>query len=140
MSSNRTNRNRLRKRAAGSPVRSRGGGVNRPLAGGAKPESGHLPRLTYRTARVLSAIAEQPGAPNRRIASLAEISDEGQTSKLLQRLERAELIYRRGERQMGGANAWFLTARGVEVERAGARELDRLPRRVVRKGAARRTP
>lgn len=139
MNSNRANRSKLRRRAPGSPARKGGVSPGRPTAGAAKPEGTRLPRLTYRTARVLSAIAERPGAPNRRIGSLAEIGDEGQICKLLQRLERAELIYRRSNGRAGGANAWYLTAKGIDVERAAARELDQLPRRRARKGAVRRS-
>ena len=45
-------------------------------------------RITYRTVRVLMAIAERPGASNRLVAAeAAGISDQGQISKLLARLE-----------------------------------------------------
>ena len=46
-------------------------------------------RLTYRTVRVLMATAEHPGASNRLIADTPEITDQGQISKLLGRLQRA---------------------------------------------------
>jgi DNA-binding IclR family transcriptional regulator len=76
-------------------------------------------RLTYRTVRVLSTIAECPGSSNRTISELAELSDQGQTSKLLQRLERLGLIRNNGlGHAHGETNAWQLTPRGVEVERA----------------------
>jgi DNA-binding IclR family transcriptional regulator len=76
-------------------------------------------RSTYRTARVLSAIAANPGASNRAVAAAAGIEDEGQASKLLKRLERLGLIENMAQdRELGGANAWRLTARGVKVERA----------------------
>jgi len=76
-------------------------------------------RSTYRTARVLSVIATNPGASNRAVAAAAGIVDEGQASKLLKRLERLGLIENMAsDREPGGANAWRLTARGVEVERA----------------------
>src|ERR1700722_9676341 len=39
-------------------------------------------RLTYRTVRVLLAVSEHPGVSNRSIADVAEIKDQGQTSKL----------------------------------------------------------
>jgi AcrR family transcriptional regulator len=76
-------------------------------------------RLTYRTVRVLSFIGEHPGANNREIAGGAGISDQGQISKLLTRLERLALVRNTGEGQIKGAsNAWRLTERGVQVERA----------------------
>jgi DNA-binding MarR family transcriptional regulator len=76
-------------------------------------------RSTYRTARVLSAIAANPGASNRAVAAAAGIVDEGQASKLLKRLERLSLIENMArDREPGNANAWRLTTRGVEVERS----------------------
>jgi AcrR family transcriptional regulator len=74
-------------------------------------------RLTYRTVRVLLAIAAHPRASNRQIAQAAEVSDQGQISKLLARLRHLGLIDNAG---LGGArgepNAWVLTHRGHEVE------------------------
>jgi len=76
-------------------------------------------RLTYRTVRVLSFIGDHPGASNRAIAEGAGISDQGQISKLLTRLERLELVRNTGAGQLkGGSNAWKLTERGAQVERA----------------------
>jgi AcrR family transcriptional regulator/DNA-binding MarR family transcriptional regulator len=76
-------------------------------------------RLTYRTIRVLVAIAAEPGASNRRIAEAAGVSDQGQISKLLARLEHLGLIQNAGEGPAKGEpNAWTLTAKGREVERA----------------------
>ncbi|HXA55600.1 MAG TPA: TetR family transcriptional regulator [Solirubrobacteraceae bacterium] len=76
-------------------------------------------RLTYRTVRVLSYIGEHPGASNREIAEGAGISDQGQISKLLTRLERLQLVHNIGEGQiMGSSNEWYLTDRGAQVERA----------------------
>ncbi|HEV3070528.1 MAG TPA: TetR family transcriptional regulator [Solirubrobacteraceae bacterium] len=76
-------------------------------------------RITYRTVRVLMVIASYPDASNRKIASEAGISDQGQVSKLLARLEHLGLIYNRGIGPVKGApNAWQLTARGRHVEQA----------------------
>jgi AcrR family transcriptional regulator len=76
-------------------------------------------RLTYRTVRVLLAIAEHPRASNRAVAAAADIADQGQISKLLSRLQSLGLIRNEGEGQpRGGPNAWALTARGEEVERS----------------------
>jgi AcrR family transcriptional regulator len=76
-------------------------------------------RLTYRTVRVLMAIAEQPGASSRGVADASGIADQGQMSKLLWRLEHLGLIANTVERQgRGEPNAWSLTARGEQVQRA----------------------
>jgi AcrR family transcriptional regulator len=76
-------------------------------------------RLTYRTVRVLTVIGENPGASNREVAEGSGIADQGQISKLLTRLERLELVTNTGEGQLkGGSNAWHLTERGDQVERA----------------------
>jgi AcrR family transcriptional regulator len=93
-----------------------------PSTAGAAPRDpldGLEMRITYRTVRVLMVIAESPDASNRTIASGAGISDQGQVSKLLARLEHLGLIENRGAGPIKGApNAWILTARGEQVERA----------------------
>jgi AcrR family transcriptional regulator len=97
-------------RATKQPSRSRGGDGD-PLAG-------LNMRLTYRTVRVLEAIAAQPGASNREIAAGSGVADQGQISKLLARLARLELVENRGAGQAkGAANAWHLTNRGARVQR-----------------------
>ena len=96
--------------AAGSmSERERGGDV---LAG--------LPmRLTYRTARVLETIAERSGVSNRQAGELAGVSDQGQISKLLARLERLGLIENTGVgHAKGERNAWALTTTGAQVARS----------------------
>lgn len=76
-------------------------------------ENGGVVRLTDRTARVLSAIADYPGASNREVADRAGIIDQGQISKLLSRLRTRELVVNLGEGQTRGApNSWRLTERG----------------------------
>jgi AcrR family transcriptional regulator len=80
-------------------------------------------RLTYRTVRVLLAIADLGGwgsnPSGRQIADASGISDQGQMSKLLARLEHLGLIHNEaGGRGKGQPNAWTLTARGRSVERA----------------------
>ena len=73
-------------------------------------------RLTYRTARVLACIAEQPGISNRVVAEQAGVADQGQISKLLARLERLGLAENRGVgHAKGEPNAWRLTALGQQV-------------------------
>ncbi len=83
------------------------------------PLDGLEMRITYRTVRVLIVIAESPDASNRRVAAGAGITDQGQVSKLLARLEHLGLIENTGAGPLKGApNAWRLTARGQQVERA----------------------
>lgn len=99
--------------------------VARPAVKGVKmagwapkdPFNGLSIRFTYRTARVLATIAEQPGASNREVSDGADIPDVGQTSRLLSRLRDAGLIANarlpgaRGER-----NSWSLTERGRAIQ------------------------
>jgi AcrR family transcriptional regulator len=76
-------------------------------------------RFTYRTARVLATIASKPGASNRHIGEGAGMTDQGQTSKLLKRLQQAGLIKNAGPgRDSGEPNAWQLTPRGQEIHAA----------------------
>jgi hypothetical protein len=83
------------------------------------PLDGLEMRLTYRTLRVLAAIAGAPGASNRAVAMSAEVADQGQISKLLARLEGLGLIRNTGVGHLKGEpNAWELTDRGLEVQRA----------------------
>ena len=73
-------------------------------------------RLTYRTARVLQAAAENPGASNRHLGEQADIDDQGQISKLLGRLQRLGLVQNAGGGQAKGEpNAWSLTPLGERV-------------------------
>ncbi len=73
-------------------------------------------RLTYRTARVLEGVHQHPGASNRQVADRAGITDPGQVSKLLRRLERLGLLENRGiGRAQGEPNEWKLTPLGRQV-------------------------
>src|ERR1022692_2533019 len=95
---------------------------------GSRREEGNLlgnleMRLTYRTVRVLMATATHPGSSNRVIADTAEVTDQGQMSKLLARLHDIGLIENTG----GGAtrgepNAWTLTEKGWRVQGAIAEQ------------------
>jgi AcrR family transcriptional regulator len=83
-------------------------------------------RVTYRTLRVLEAIAQLGGEDgpypsNAQIAEHADIADQGQMSKLLWRLQGQELIEEvsgNAGHQTGMAYQWCLTGFGKEVERA----------------------
>ena len=85
-------------------------------------------RLTYRTLRVLAALASAPGISNREVADAAGIKDQGQISKLLARVGRQGLVHNTVQGQLKGEpNAWILTSRGAEVEQAtgiGNRHMD----------------
>lgn len=77
-------------------------------------------RLTHRTARVLEGIAElsRGGADpsNREVATFAGVTDPGQISKLLRRLERLGLLVNTGAgHAKGEPNAWVLTPKGEQV-------------------------
>jgi AcrR family transcriptional regulator/DNA-binding MarR family transcriptional regulator len=76
-------------------------------------------RLTYRTVRVLMAVAISPGSSNRTIADAAGITDQGQISKLLTRLQVRGLIENTSTHSaLGGPNVWTLTPKGKEVHGA----------------------
>ncbi|HXB65384.1 MAG TPA: TetR/AcrR family transcriptional regulator [Solirubrobacteraceae bacterium] len=88
-------------------------------------------RLTYRTVRVLLAIAELGGGrargpSSREVAEASGISDQGQMSKLLWRLAHLGLIANGAECQgRGEPNAWRLTPTGREVQRAISEQMER---------------
>lgn len=83
-------------------------------------------RLTYRTVRVLMSVAAGPGSSNREIGVASGISDQGQISKLLSRLERLGLVENLGLTPGHGApNAWGLTEKGVQIERVMSAETSR---------------
>jgi AcrR family transcriptional regulator/DNA-binding MarR family transcriptional regulator len=100
--------------------------LDRPVPEARKPRPArsnplqHLDmRLTYRTVRVLVAIAQNPGASNRHIGEQAGVHDQGQISKLLARLEGLGLICNTGAGHNRGApNEWTLTPQGQDVQRA----------------------
>jgi AcrR family transcriptional regulator len=80
-------------------------------------------RLTYRTVRVLTAVAERPGSSNRAVGACAGIPDQGQISKLLTRLHSLGLIDNTSAGSARGEpNAWTLTARGWEIHGAIAQQ------------------
>jgi hypothetical protein len=84
------------------------------------PLQGLPMRLTYRTMRVLTSIAELAGAgtypSNRAVGEHAGIPDQGQASKLLTRLHKLGLITNQGgDPARGEPNAWTLTTTGRRV-------------------------
>lgn len=77
-------------------------------------------RLTYRTVRVLATIAEHPGASNRQIGEQAGVHDQGQISKLLNRLHKLGLVHNtagEGHHAKGAPNEWTLTTKGQDIQR-----------------------
>jgi AcrR family transcriptional regulator len=107
-------------RAAGEELTRTAPDVPVPAKASAGGGSGRLlerldMRLTYRTVRCLLFIGEHPGSSNREIAEGAEVPDEGQTSKLLGRLDRLGLIANTRAHGPGYPNYWTLTAHGEQV-------------------------
>jgi AcrR family transcriptional regulator/DNA-binding MarR family transcriptional regulator len=73
-------------------------------------------RLTYRTVRVLLAVAANPGSSNRKIGDGSGIVDQGQISKLLARMQGFGLVENKAVGAAHGEpNAWTLTPKGLEV-------------------------
>jgi hypothetical protein len=73
-------------------------------------------RVTHRTTLVLRAIMRSPYSNNRELAEAAGLIDEGQTSKLLARLQQRGVIKNVGlGAARGEPNAWLLTPRGERV-------------------------
>jgi AcrR family transcriptional regulator len=96
--------------------RLRTGAVVEPGAAGGTFEHGGAVRLTYRSTRVLSALADYPGASNREVADRAGIVDQGQVSKLLGRLQARGLITKSSAgRTRGAPNSWHITERGESM-------------------------
>ncbi len=76
-------------------------------------------RPTLRTFTVLSVIGEQAGLNNREVADRAGVSDQGQISRLLWRLEDQGLVQNTGGREQGTPKAWSLTPLGEQALHAG---------------------
>jgi AcrR family transcriptional regulator len=72
-------------------------------------------RPTLRTFAVLESIAEQPGMNNREVSDRAGISDQGQISRLLWRLEDQGLVQNAGGHEQGTPKAWSLTSHGEQA-------------------------
>lgn len=108
-----------REQARPLPPSALGSGVPRPAVVAAEDPLRDVPmRLTHRTALVLEAVCDHPGASNREIADLAGVHDPGQISKLLRRLTQLGLLANRaGGHVRGEANVWRLTAIGEQVAR-----------------------
>jgi AcrR family transcriptional regulator len=75
-------------------------------------------RPTVRTFAVLSSVGEHPGLNNREISRLAGVSDQGQISRLLWRLEEQGLLENTGGYAQGTPKAWSLTVLGAQALQA----------------------
>lgn len=86
--------------------------------GASDPLKGISMRLTLRTTLALEAVAANPGASNKTVADRAGITDQGQASKLLSRLERLGLIANQAvTATKWELNSWTLTPAGRRVVR-----------------------
>jgi AcrR family transcriptional regulator len=78
-------------------------------------------RPTLRTFTVLSTIAERSGLNNRDVSERAGVSDQGQISRLLWRLEDQGLVENTGGHAQGTPKAWSLTVLGEQaLKQAGS--------------------
>ncbi len=79
-------------------------------------------RLTVRTQTVLAALAELNGRgkspSNQELSRLAGISDQGQISRLMMRLQLEGLLENAGGRGQGAPKAWRLTPAGEDLLQA----------------------
>ncbi len=85
---------------------------NSPFGGSSSPVDF---RPTLRTFTVLSVIAERPGLNNREVSDAAGVSDQGQISRLLWRLEDLGLAQNTGGHEQGTPKAWSLTPLGEQA-------------------------
>ena len=141
----------LGKAAAQAELDGRPSGVREALVNGsaharaqAISRVAELPiRATHRTMLVLRAIARAPYSNNREIAGAAGLVDEGQTSKLLARLESRGVIENVGVgAARGEPNAWLLTPVGrrvIEVVNASVSSRASRPRGAASRAAGART-
>jgi AcrR family transcriptional regulator len=97
-------------------------------------------RMTVRTQMVLAAVSTHPGSNNRRVSELVGISDQGQISRLMIRLQGHGLLENIGGEGQGAPKAWRLTPGGeaaIDADRGG-RALIQAQRKVSKGGNARR--
>jgi AcrR family transcriptional regulator/DNA-binding MarR family transcriptional regulator len=88
------------------------------ISGRAGRTSGSRAGLTVRTYAVLAAVGGHTGVSNREVSDLVRVSDQGQISRLMARLDEEGLVENAGGRVQGVAKSWRLTARGEEVVQA----------------------
>jgi AcrR family transcriptional regulator len=93
----------------------------RPLGSGPPADF----RMTVRSQRVLEAVAEYPGSNNRMVSELVGISDQGQISRLMIRLQGHGLLENIGGQGQGAPKAWRLTLNGEQITQAPFGHKDR---------------
>jgi AcrR family transcriptional regulator len=95
------------------PARRRDGdGLSRRLLASASPVDY---RLTVRTQMALAAVAGRPGLNNREVSEIVGLSDQGQISRMMKRLQAQGLIENTQAHTKRLARAWRLTSDGEAV-------------------------
>ena len=96
-----------------TPVRRRDGdGLSRRPVGAASPVDY---RLTIRTQMALAAVGGRPGLNNREVSEIIGLSDQGQISRMMKRLQTQGLIENVQGHTKRQVRAWRLTADGEAV-------------------------
>ncbi|MGH2903187.1 MAG: TetR family transcriptional regulator [Solirubrobacteraceae bacterium] len=93
-------------------------------------------RLTVRTQMALAAVGGRPGLNNREVSEVIGLSDQGQVSRMMKRLQGQGLVENAHAGSGRLARAWRLTADGEAVidSHEGGREILKAQRRVSRGG------
>jgi AcrR family transcriptional regulator/DNA-binding MarR family transcriptional regulator len=93
-------------------------------------------RLTVRTQMALAAVAGRPGLSNREVSEIIGLSDQGQVSRMLKRLQTQGLIENAQGQSLRQARAWRLTRDGEAVIDAhrGGRALIKAQRKAGKGG------
>jgi AcrR family transcriptional regulator/DNA-binding MarR family transcriptional regulator len=126
----------LARRAPRLPARAQrrdGDGLSRrPLAAASPVDY----RLTVRTQMALAAVAGHPGLNNREVSEIVGLSDQGQISRMMKRLQTQGLVENTQGHTKRLARAWRLTADGEAVidSHRGGRALVKAQRRVGKGG------
>jgi AcrR family transcriptional regulator/DNA-binding MarR family transcriptional regulator len=95
------------------PARRRdGNGFSRRPLGAASPIDY---RLTVRTQMALAAVAGRPGLSNREVSEVIGLSDQGQISRMMKRLQEQGLVENAQSHTKRLVRAWRLTADGDAV-------------------------
>jgi AcrR family transcriptional regulator/DNA-binding MarR family transcriptional regulator len=102
----------LARPAPESPARARRGGLSGRALGSASPVDY---RLTLRTQMALVAVAGCPGVNNREVSEIIGLSDQGQISRMMKRLQEQGLVENTQNNSKRLARAWRLTADGEAV-------------------------
>jgi len=126
----------LARRAPRLPARAQrrdGDGLSRrPLAAASPVDY----RLTVRTQMALAAVAGRPGLNNREVSEIVGLSDQGQISRMMKRLQAQGLVENTQGHTRRLARAWRLTADGEAVidSHPGGRALIKAQRKTSKGG------